>query len=84
MDTFQQGLVEQRFHELEQQCGSGTTLLCLSGGVLYMLAISAAVVLFGISTWWFAGFFIAIWLTMGGFNMVLASMAKKQVLNPSL
>jgi hypothetical protein len=79
MDTFQQGLVEQRLHELEQQYGSGTPLLGLLGGVLYMLSISAAVVLLGISTWWFAGFFIAVWFTMSYLDTALASVAKAQV-----
>jgi type IV secretory pathway TrbD component len=79
MDTFQQGLVEQRFHELDQQYGSGTTMLSLASGVLYLLVISAAVVMFGISTWWFAGFFIAVWLTMSYLDTALASVAKAQV-----
>ena len=70
-------LVQARFQELAHQYGDAVTVLGLLGGIIYL----TAVILLGISSWWFAGCFIAVWFTMGAFNTVLVSVAKKEVLN---
>jgi hypothetical protein len=80
MNTREHILVHARFQELARQYGAGVTLLGLFGGIIYL----TAVILTGVSYWWFAGFFVAIWFSMGIFNIVLASMAKQQILIENL
>jgi hypothetical protein len=76
MNAREQILVEARFQELAHQYGSGVTLIGLFGAIIYL----TAVILLGISYWWFVGFFIAVWIAMGAFNSVLVGRARAEVL----
>jgi hypothetical protein len=80
MNTSQHIQIHARFQELAQQYGGGITVLGILGGIIYL----TAVILLSISNWWFAGCFLAVWFSMGAFNMVLASMAREQILNENL